>query len=118
MLYSFKCFLCDVCVYSLLVELSVPPSCGNGEFFHQNAEDAYESAIHLVRSPEGHKALWREYVHYMRSKAILSSQGFKALLDCVQRCLLDVEWVYNGQDVATSDKANENYVFHNEVGGN
>ncbi len=74
------------------MELTIPPSSVETELFHQSAEEAYESAVHNVLSPEGHRAVWREYIDYLRSKGVRTAEGFKKLLDIVQRCVLDVDW--------------------------
>ena len=60
------------------------------ELFHQSAEEAYESALHQVLSPDGHRDIWREYIYYVRSKGVETGRGWQLLLDCVQRCVLDV----------------------------
>ena len=116
---------------SLLVEVTIPPSSASGrELFHQSAEDAYESALHHVLSPEAHKDVWREYIYYVRSKGVKSAQGFRKLRDCVQRCVLDVTWkhpmprpqqqaVEAGSGASShqspAEKLFEDYTFHNEV---
>lgn len=118
------------------MELTIPPSCGKGaELFHQSAEEAYESALHHVLSREGHKDIWREYVYYVRSRSVTTVQGWSMLLDCVQRCVMDVEWSHSmpcphvdtgGADCTNSTSSPmasctddrdtyEDYTFHNEV---
>ena len=101
---------------SLLVEMTVPPS--SSSLFHDSAADAYESALHSILSQEGRKAIWREYIHYTRARVTRTGQGFKRLLDCVQRCLVDVECEYvplHGTESNGEDSTCEDYTFHNEV---
>ena len=99
----------------------MPPSLSASgcELFHQSVEEAYESAIHLVHAPAGHKAIWREYVVYLKSKALSTSQGFRALVDCVQRCVMDVAWSHpmqlEPQGSGDQSVLIEDYTFHNEV---
>lgn len=99
------------------MELAVVPSISNtgAELFHQSAEEAYESAIHGVQSPEDHKALWKEYIFYMREKSLNGDHNdFLRLVDCVQRCLMDVDVevdISNDENLAET----KNYSFHNEV---
>lgn len=115
---------------SLLVELTIVPSTSvsGGELFHQSAEEAYESGVHAVRSPEGHKTLWREYIYYMRAKVAGGSrEDFQRFLDCVHRCLMDVEFTSTSgsgpcgpQPQASASSAGScgsftDYSFHNEV---
>ena len=121
-----------VCVCSLLVELTPVPSSSvsGGELFHQSAEDAYESAVHTVCSPDDHMNLWREYISYMRSKVVCGEPAdLQRLLDCLHRCLMDVDGcVATGQATTTpaaalgclaaSDPSADlctDYTFHNEV---
>lgn len=106
------------------------------ELFHQSAEEAYESALHNVLSREGHKDIWREYIYYVRSKSVETAQGWRLLLNCVQRCVLDVEWshtmprlhvatdTHDGDTNHTPDPTTgsldkgdtyKDYTFHNEV---
>lgn len=120
--------VCVYVCYSLLVELTVVPSTSvsGAELFHQSAEDAYESGIHAVHSPDGHKTLWREYVYYMRAKvADGSREEFQQLLDCVHRCVMDVDCCSatgGGQSSAPASASATgsgvlcaDYSFHNEV---
>ena len=104
---------------SLLVELTVVPSTSitGAELFHQSAEDAYESAIHALRSPKDHRALWKEYIFYMKAKSVNGGcDDFLRLVDCVLRCLIDVD-----DTCATDSEENSretqitDYSYHNEV---
>ena len=73
-------------------------------------------------------------MYYLRTKGVLSVDGWRRLLDCVQRCLLDVgatrhmprlsadahvEGGGSGTDHTpsseTSGDSYEDYTFHNEV---
>ena len=114
-------------VYSLLVELTVPPSCSSAmgaELFHASAEEAYESAVHSVHSADGHRAIWREYILYVRSRGIRTAQHFRTLLNCVQRCVMNVPWTRplprpcggGGPNGSQDEAVAEDYYFHNEVG--
>ena len=103
----------DVC--SLLVELTVVPSTSTSgeELFHQSTEEAYESGIHAVRSSEGQKTLWKEYIFYLRSKAdSKDKEDFLRLVDGVHRCLLDVDCYDRAIPL---DSQCVDYSFHNEV---
>ena len=115
----------SILLCSLLVELTVVPctSVSGGELFHQSVENAYESAVHAVRSPEGHKTLWREYIYYMRGRVATGNQeDFQRFLDCVHRCLLDVECSSTTSSRQSASQSttgsNTDYSFHNEVSGN
>ncbi len=105
-------FLC-----SLMVELTVAPTANTSgaELYHQNAEEAYEAAIHAVTSSEGHKAIWKEYVLYMKAKAVTGScKEFLRLVDCVQRCVMDVSDSADEESSTNSQRCSD-YSFHNEV---
>lgn len=102
------------------MELTVPPSSTatpGAELFHPSAEEAYESALHASRlSATGHRAIWREYILYMRAKGVETAQGFKRVLNCVQRCVVDVPWTRPfTHPLPVSDGMVEDYSFHNEV---
>lgn len=123
------CMFISVLNHSLLVEVTVAPSSSSqsssllGEgLFHTGPEEAYESALHCIHSCEDRKAIWMEYIHYMRPRGMLSQVGFQRFLDCVQRCILDVDWsrLYQHATITSMDTGIltftcEDYTFHNEV---
>lgn len=68
-------------------------------------------------SAYGHMAIWREYILYMRAKGMETAQGFRRLLNCVQRCVMDVPWTRPlTHPLPVSDGiVVEDYSFHNEM---
>ena len=93
------------------------PATPGAELFHPSAEEAYESALHTVQSAEGHQAIWREYILYVRAKGVETTQGFRRLMNCVQRCVLDVPWTRPMMHPLplSDDAVVEDHSFHNEV---
>ena len=70
------------------------PAAPGAELFHRSAEEAYEAAVHSVHSLDGRKAIWREYILYLRSKGVSTVQGFRRLQSGVQRCVMNIPWTH------------------------
>ena len=100
---------------SLLVELTAESS-PSGEVHHQTAVDVYESAIHSLLDRDSSIAVWKEYLSYLGSVSLSSSENMNLYLNCTRRCLQAVEFsrINSHTDLGQLDHY-EDYRFHNEV---
>ena len=100
---------------SLLVELTAHSSL-SGEFYHQTAVDAYESAVHSLLDRDSTIAVWKEYLSHLRSISSNSTESLSQHFSCTRRCLQAVEFsLINSHAESGQQDHYEDYTFHNEV---